>query len=55
MDRVLRAVPVVRNAITRKDSAFLHKSRIPLSEVDVDEAIDYDFYMAEECEGLCGI
>ena len=55
VDRALREVPVVRNAITRKGSAFLHKSRMPLSEVDFDEATDYDSYMAEECEGLCGI
>ena len=55
VDRALRYVPVVRNAITRKGSAFLHRSRIPLSEVDFDEATDYDSYMAEECEGLCGI
>ena len=55
VDRALREVPVVRNAITRKGSAFLHKSRVPLSEIDFDEATDYDSHMAEECEGLCGI
>ena len=55
IDRALRDVPVVRNAITRKGSAFLHKSRVPLSEIDFDEATDYDSHMAEECEGLCGI
>ena len=46
---------MVRNAITRKGSAFLHKTRVPLSEIDFDEATDYDSHMAEECEGLCGI
>ena len=55
VDRALREVPVVRNAITRRGSAFLHKSRVPLSEIDFDNATDYDSYMAEECEGLCGI
>ena len=55
VDRALREIPVVRNAITRKGSAFLHSSRVPLSEVNFDEATDYDSYMAEECEGLCGI
>ena len=55
VDRALREVPVVRNAITRKGSAFLHKSRVPLSEIDFGEATDYDSHMAEECEGLCGI
>ena len=55
IDRALREVPIVRNAITRKGSAFLHKSRVPLSEIDFDDATDYDSHMAEECEGLCGI
>ena len=55
VDRALREVPVVRNAITRKGHAYLHKSRVPLSEVDFEEATDYDSYMVEECEGLCGI
>ena len=55
VDRALREVPVVRDAITRKGSAYLHKSRVPLSEVDFEEATDYDSFMVEECEGLCGI
>ena len=55
VDWALREVPVVRNAITRKGSAFLHKSRVPLSELDFESATDYDSHMAEECEGLCGI
>ena len=55
VDRALREVPVVKNAITRKGYAYLHKSRIPLSEVDFDGATDYDSYMMDECEGLCGI
>ena len=55
IDRALREVPVVKNAITRKGSAYLHRTRVPLSEVNFNEAVDYDSYMAEECEGLCGI
>ena len=55
VDRALREVPVVRNAITRKGQAFLHSSRIPLSVVNLEEATDYDSYMMSECEGLCGI
>ena len=55
VDRALREVPVVKNAITRKGYAYLHKSRVPLSEVDFDGATDYDSYMTDECEGLCGI
>ena len=55
VDRALRDEPIVRNAITRKGSAFLHKSRVPLAEVNFDAAKDYDALMIEECEGLCGI
>ena len=55
VDRALREIPVVRNAITRKGTAYLHHSRIPLAQVDFDGATDYDSYMAEECDGLCGI
>ena len=55
VDRALREVPVVKNAITRKGYAYLHSSRVPLSDVDFNEAKDYDSYMVEECEGLCGI
>ena len=55
VDRTLREVPLVRNAITRKGLAFLHSTRVPLSEVDFDGSRDYDSLMAEECEGLCGI
>lgn len=55
VDRALREVPLVRNAITRNGSAFLHKSRRPLSDVRFEEAKDYDSHMVEECEGLCGI
>ena len=55
VDRALREVPVVRNAITRKGTAYLHKSRTALSEVDFERALDYDSLMNDECEGLCGI
>ena len=55
VDRALREVPVVRNAITRKGYAYLHRSRRPLSEVDLEAAIDYDSQMVEECEGVCGV
>ena len=55
VDRALREVPVVKNAITRKGYAYLHRSRTPLSNVDLDGATDYDSHMVEECEGLCGI
>lgn len=56
VDRALREIPVVRNAITSNGaSAFLHRSRLPLAEVTFDAVQDYDDHMSEECEGLCGI
>ena len=55
IDRALREVPVVRNAITRKGTAYLYKSRTALSEVDFEGALDYDSFMNDECDGLCGI
>lgn len=38
-----------------KGQAFLHRSRIPLAEVDFDTSQDSAATMLEECEGLCGI
>lgn len=55
IDRALRDIPVVRNAITKKGEAYLHRSRAPLGEVDFSDTADYDTLMEEECEGLCGI
>ena len=53
IDQTLRDVPAIKNMIN--GTAFLHSSRIPLSEVDFNDVIDYDDLMLEECEGLCGI
>lgn len=53
VDQALRDIPSVRNVV--KGQAFLHRSRIPLSEVDFDSAQDYEDLIAEECEGLCRI
>ena len=56
VDRALREIPIVSNAITANGGkAYLHQSRIPLAEVDFSTTTDYDSLMAEECEGLCGI
>lgn len=55
VDRALREVPVVRNAITKKGEAYLHRSRTPLSDMDFSQTEDYDNLMVQECEGLCGI
>ena len=53
VDWSLRNVPTTRGAI--KGEAYLHRSRIPLSEVDFSAVTSYDDQMLEECEGLCGI
>ena len=53
IDQALRNVPATKGAV--KGDAYLHKSRIPLVEVDFSEATAYDDLMLEECEGLCGI
>lgn len=53
IDRALREVPAIRNMVN--GTAYLHKSRIPLSEVDFSDVTNYDDLMLEECEGLCGI
>ena len=53
IDQALRNIPATKGAI--KGNAYLHKSRIPLVEVDFSQATTYDDLMLEECEGLCGI
>ena len=55
VDWALRNDPTVKNAITKKGQAFLHKARLPLSDIDFDEVPDYDSVMLDECEGVCGI
>ena len=55
IDKALREIPVVRNAITKKGEAYLHRSRTPLADVDFTKSKHYDDVMLEECEGLCGI
>ncbi len=53
VDQALRNVPAARGAI--KGDSFLHRSRIPLIDVDFDSVTSYQNLMIEECEGLCGI
>ena len=53
VDQALRNVPATKGAV--KGDAYLHRSRIPLIDVDFSEAETYDDLMQEECEGLCGI
>lgn len=53
IDQALRNVPATKGAI--KGEAYLHRSRIPLIDVDFSPAVGYHDAMLEECEGLCGI
>lgn len=53
LDEALRHSPQTRGAI--KGEAFLHRSRIPLKEVDFSDTSSEEDIMAAECEGMCGI
>ncbi len=53
VDWALRNIPKAKG--TMKGTGFLHHSRKPLSDVDLDDAKNYDDFMANECEGLCGV
>lgn len=53
VDWSLRNVPAARGSL--RGEAYLHKSRMPLGDVDFSQTRDYDDYMATECEGLCGV
>ncbi len=53
IDQALRNVPTTKHTV--KGEAFLHRSRIPLMEVDFHDAPSYENLMLDECEGLCGI
>ena len=55
VDHALRSNPIVKNGISKKGDAYLHRLRIPLAEVDLTGAQDYDSQMLDECEGVCGI
>ena len=55
VDHALRNNPVVKNGISREGSAYLHRFRRPLSEIDFSSSPDYDQLMLDECEGVCGL
>ena len=56
IDTAIRTIPLVRQAITRNGNhAYLHRSRTPLKDIDLDGADDYDAVMADECEGVCAV
>ena len=50
----------IRNGInktTEGNQMFLHRSRIPLSEVDLTSKYEnqHTFGFMDECEGMCGV
>ena len=55
IDHALRTNPVVKNGISKKGDAYLHRLRRPLAEIDLSSTPDYDSVMMDECEGVCGI
>lgn len=55
VDHALRNDQTVRNGISRKGYAYLHRERRPLSEINLTDTQDYDSIMLDECEGVCGI
>ena len=55
VDHALRNNPIVKNSISKKGDAYLHRLRRPLADIDLSSAPDYDSVMLDECEGVCGI
>ena len=53
IDQALRNVPATKGAI--RGEAYLHRSRVPLLDVDFNYVSSHESLMLEECEGLCGI
>ena len=55
IDHSLRNDPVVKNGISKRGYAYLHRLRRPLADIDLSNTPDYDSVMMDECEGVCGI
>ena len=55
VDDALRNNPIVKNGISKKGNAYLHRLRRPLGDIDLSDTPDYDSVMLDECEGVCGI
>ena len=53
VDWALRNVPQARGSL--KGTGYLHKSMIPLSEVDLSTTTPESDAMRAECEGICGV
>ena len=55
VDHALRNNPNVKNSISKKGDAYLHRLRRPLVDIDLSSTPDYDSLMIDECEGVCGV
>lgn len=53
IDWSLRHIPKIRGSL--RGDAYLHRTRTQLSKVDFTDTENYDDFMANECEGLCGV
>ena len=53
VDWALRNVPQARGSLT--GTGYLHKSMVPLLEVNLDETVTESEAMRAECEGICGV
>lgn len=53
VDWSLRNIPKIQGSL--RGEAYLHRTRTELSKVDLTKTENYDEFMANECEGLCGV
>ena len=53
IDKAIREIPHIRG--TLRGEGYLHRDRKSLDSVDFNQTEDYVSFMANECEGLCGV
>ena len=53
VDAEIRNSLAIRNLV--EGEVYLHRSRVPLSEIEFGNVTSYDDAMTEECEGVCGV
>lgn len=53
IDKAIREVPHIRG--TLRGEGYLHRDRKSLDSVDFSQTETYEDFMANECEGLCGV
>lgn len=53
VDWSLRNVSKIHGSL--RGTAYLHRTRKQLDEIDFSDTENYDSFMASECEGLCGV